>query len=63
MSLRMPQTYEASTACICFRPVDPTQPNKLFLYIAKIHKPVKAATLAHRIKYLLCLSGIDSNIC
>ena len=52
--------YESLT--FTFRPVDPAQPNKLFLATIRPHKPVKSATLAHRIKNLLVKSGIDSNI-
>ena len=52
--------YESLTST--FRPVDPAQPNKLFLAIIRPHKPDKSATLAHWIKNLLVKSGIDSNI-
>ena len=52
--------YESLTST--FRPVDPAQPNKLFVVIIRPHKPVKSATLAHWIKNVLVKSGIDSNI-
>ena len=54
------KVYESLTST--FRPVDPAQPNKLFLAIIRPHKPVKSATLVHWIKNLLVKSGIDSNI-
>lgn len=52
--------YESLTAT--FRPVDPVQPNKLFLATIRPHNTVKCPTLAHWIKNLLVKSGIDSNI-
>ena len=54
------RAYEVRTTI--FRPVDPGQPNKLFLATIRPHKQVKSATLAHWIKNLLSNSGIDSNI-
>ena len=53
------RAYEARTAD--FRPIDPGQPNKLFLATIRPHKPVTSATLGHWIKNLLYDSGIDPN--
>ena len=39
------KVYETCTANL--RPLNVTQPNKLFLALVKPHKPVQAATLAH----------------
>ena len=54
------KVYGSLTAT--FRPVDPAQPNKLFLATIRPHNTVKSPTLAHWIKNLFVKSGIDSNI-
>ena len=45
-----------------FRPIDPGQHKKLFLVTIRPHKPIRSGTLAHRIKNVLCNSGIDQSI-
>ena len=45
------KVYESLTTT--FRPVDPAQPNKLFLATIRPYKTVKSPTLAHWIKNLL----------
>ena len=52
--------HDARTAR--FKPVDPTQPNKLFVAIVSViqHKRVKFTTLARWIKDLISVSGDDS---
>ena len=54
------KAYEIRTAHL--RPQSPEQTNRLFLALVKPHKRVQAATLAHWIRYFLCLAGVDSNI-
>ena len=54
------KVYESLTSVL--RPVDPGQPNRLFLATIRSHSPDKTATLAHWIKNLFVKSGIDSNI-
>ena len=52
--------YEHRT--LGFRPLDPSQPNKLLLSYIRPHKPISSASLSRWLKDLISRAGIDTSI-